>query len=310
MFESDRDAALFVRRLAHAVEQGWVEVHAFVVMQTHFHLLIVSVTGELSRALHYLEGPYAQYFNRTRERDGPLHRGRFLAKRVGSEVYRRRLVSYIDGNPVAAKLVRDPAAYPHGSARLFACTRSPDWHARWWVEEQVKLRTGEGSYDPARYRDAFPLLEESSPDDPMILASGVRFREDGPVDFLLRASDDGRSAWLRELAERADGMPFVRPLVPAAAVRDAVLRSELTSAPAGARKGTATERSVATVLLLRSLAGSTLADAARDLGCSEPTASRISRLGARMLAEDADFAREVACAMRDALDATYGRWCY
>src|SRR5262249_61913289 len=109
------------------------EVHAFCVLTTHFHLLVRSLTGELSRAMCEMQKEYSRWFNRTRRRDGPLFRGRFLSKPVESPEYREYLIRYIDFNPVSAGLAATPGLYPHGSARCYASPRGPAWLCRSWI---------------------------------------------------------------------------------------------------------------------------------------------------------------------------------
>src|SRR6185369_9941718 len=113
LFESEVDIRTFLSRLACAARAGRVEVHAFCILTTHFHLLLRSPQGRLSEALHHVQNSYSRWFNRSRKRDGPLYRARFRSKRVDSLAYRFQLVRYIDSNPVSAGLVEDPQQYPH-----------------------------------------------------------------------------------------------------------------------------------------------------------------------------------------------------
>ena len=56
----------------------------FCILTTHFHVIVRSRTGELDRVMQRVQNTYVRYFNRTCRRDGPLFRGRYRAKRVGS----------------------------------------------------------------------------------------------------------------------------------------------------------------------------------------------------------------------------------
>ena len=55
MFEQSFDTGRFLERLELAVDQCGVEVHAYAVMQTHFHLLLRSREGRLSEAMHLIQ---------------------------------------------------------------------------------------------------------------------------------------------------------------------------------------------------------------------------------------------------------------
>ena len=133
IFENADDIRYFLALVACAVRRGEIEVHAFCVLTTHFHLLVRSPSGQLSEAMRRIQNEYVRYFNRSRRRDGPLFRGRFISKPVRSERYRRILVRYIDANAVLAGLAGLPWDYPHGSAARFASGRVPKWLARYWV---------------------------------------------------------------------------------------------------------------------------------------------------------------------------------
>ena len=83
VFETRQDVRAFLARLALCVRRGELEVHAYCVLTTHYHLLVRS-RGKLSEGLRRVQNDYVRWFNRARRRDGPLFRGRFLSKHVGS----------------------------------------------------------------------------------------------------------------------------------------------------------------------------------------------------------------------------------
>jgi len=112
VFENRRDVRFFLSRLARAVRAGWIEVHAYCVMTTQFQLLVHSKDPRLSRTMQRVLNDDVRWFNRGRKRDGPLFRGRFRSQPVDSLEYRRRLVRYIDDNPVLARLVPVPSLFP------------------------------------------------------------------------------------------------------------------------------------------------------------------------------------------------------
>ena len=57
----------FLARLARAARAGRIEVHAYCVLSTHFHLLVKSPRGELSAALQAVQNEYVRWFNRGME---------------------------------------------------------------------------------------------------------------------------------------------------------------------------------------------------------------------------------------------------
>ena len=109
LFEDRTDVRYFLSRLAREVRAGRLEMQAWSVMGTHFHLLVRSPRGELSQAMRRAQSEYVCHFNRRHRRDGTLIRGRFLSKPVTTERHRRVLVAYIDQNPVVAGMsAEDP----------------------------------------------------------------------------------------------------------------------------------------------------------------------------------------------------------
>jgi len=74
-FENRADIRFFLSLLARKVRQGQLELHAYAILTTHFHLLVRSPRGELSDAMMWIEAQYVRRFNRRRERDGSLSAG-------------------------------------------------------------------------------------------------------------------------------------------------------------------------------------------------------------------------------------------
>ncbi|NJN14734.1 MAG: hypothetical protein HC813_03755, partial [Planctomycetes bacterium] len=70
LFERDEDYRKFLALVAAEVRAGRIEVHAYSLLQTHFHLLLRSVTGELSEAMRRIQNGYSRWFNRSRRATG------------------------------------------------------------------------------------------------------------------------------------------------------------------------------------------------------------------------------------------------
>jgi putative transposase len=56
----DRDRERFLHRPGAVAEGHCLRVHAYVVMRNHFHLLLETPQGQLSRAMGQLNGSYTQ----------------------------------------------------------------------------------------------------------------------------------------------------------------------------------------------------------------------------------------------------------
>ena len=72
IFRSDADRERFLAVLAHAVERYRLRLHAYVLMDNHYHLLLEIEEPTLSLALRHLNGVYTGFFNRAHRRVGHL----------------------------------------------------------------------------------------------------------------------------------------------------------------------------------------------------------------------------------------------
>jgi len=108
IFRDDRDALLFFEGLEEAVERFRVEVHAYSLMPNHYHLLVHSPYGTLSRAMRHVNGVFTQRVNQREQWDGPVFRGRFASQLIEDEAWLEVLVAYLHLNPVRAHLVKRP----------------------------------------------------------------------------------------------------------------------------------------------------------------------------------------------------------
>ncbi|HEY2094452.1 MAG TPA: transposase [Thermoanaerobaculia bacterium] len=128
IFFDDRDREMFLAFLGQTVRRfGW-SVTAFVLMTNHFHLVVQTSEGNLSRGMHWLNTKYVVWFNRTHERSGHLYGGRFKAFLIDKETYFSEVLRYVVLNPVRAKMVERPENYRWSSYRATAGLESaPDW---------------------------------------------------------------------------------------------------------------------------------------------------------------------------------------
>ncbi len=105
IFQDRKDYEIYLSTLEEACRLFDVVVYSYCLMPNHYHLLVRTPSGNLSRFMRHLNGVYTQRFNREHGRDGPLYRGRFKSVLVQEDSYLIEVVRYIHNNPVKAKIV-------------------------------------------------------------------------------------------------------------------------------------------------------------------------------------------------------------
>jgi len=105
IYLSTEDKVLFLTILADTCEKHSWSCQAYCLMSNHYHLLIETPRGNLSKGMQYLNGVYTQKFNRVHGRVGHVFQGRYKAIIVEKDSYLLELSRYIVLNPVRAKMV-------------------------------------------------------------------------------------------------------------------------------------------------------------------------------------------------------------
>ena len=77
IFEADRDREHFLELLGGMVGRYGVVLHAYVLIENHYHLLVESPEGNVSRAMQWLNTSYGVWFNLRHGRSGALFQSRF-----------------------------------------------------------------------------------------------------------------------------------------------------------------------------------------------------------------------------------------
>jgi REP element-mobilizing transposase RayT len=117
IYRADTDRLHFLELLGQMVERYGVQVHAYVLMDNHFHLLLQTPEANLSRALQWLNVSYGVWFNRRHDRVGHLFQGRFKAVVVEEDAGWQEVARYVHLNPVRVAAMKLDKAR-RGAARL------------------------------------------------------------------------------------------------------------------------------------------------------------------------------------------------
>jgi REP element-mobilizing transposase RayT len=96
----------------------WYDLHAWVVMPNHVHLLIEPTEASLSKIIQELKRYTSREANKILRRTGALWSGDYFDTYMRDSKHQLQTRNYIENNPVKALLVRAPAEWPWSSARF------------------------------------------------------------------------------------------------------------------------------------------------------------------------------------------------
>ncbi len=301
VFETRQDVERFCAALAEVVEDGLLIVHAFVFMTTHFHVLVESPVGEVSRAMKLVTNAFVRWFNRSRKRDGPLFARRFHGRVIGDAAHWETVLRYIDLNPVRAGMCGLPSDHPFGSARALRYETGPAWLTRDRVLATLRGFNAPEPYRPELY-DAFAACVDPDVNaylvERMLAAPAA---EPPPLVDLIRTANLRQQSWMEWKAALADGMAvgtaFLPPSEALRAARAVIRVLERQDLPAGRR----TLPRDLSAGLLRGAAGRQISEISDDLGIARSTVSAALRRHNRWTGTAPCYAELVERALQSAV---------
>jgi putative transposase len=121
IFTDDADRFELLHFLGLHARRYQVEIHAWVLLPDHFHLLVTPATIEaLPGLMQALGRDYARRYNRRSNRTGTLWAGRYRSSIIEASRYGLPCMVFMDLHPVRNGIVGHPAEYPWSSHRQFA----------------------------------------------------------------------------------------------------------------------------------------------------------------------------------------------
>jgi putative transposase len=128
IYKSKLHKIIFLELLEDAHKLFGIEIHAYCLMDNHYHLLLKTPHANLARAMRHINGIYTQRYNKLEKTDGALFRGRYKAIIVSYDEYFLNVSRYIHLNPVEANIVDNPQQYQWSSYQYYLdATRKPYW---------------------------------------------------------------------------------------------------------------------------------------------------------------------------------------
>ncbi len=134
IYEGDEDRSLWLETLSRVCARHNWRVHAYCLMDNHYHVVIEIAEGNLSKGMRQLNGVYTQAFNRRHNRVGHIFQGRYKAILVEKEAYLLELVRYVVLNPMRAHMIKNIDNWPWSSYLATTGKRdAPEWLEVDWL---------------------------------------------------------------------------------------------------------------------------------------------------------------------------------
>ena len=206
IFKNDGDRERFLEYLESAFERYQASIHAYCLMDNHYHLLLETPSGNLPQIMRHINGAYTTYFNIKWKRVGHLFQGRYKAILVDIDEYAKALSRYIHLNPVRAELVQTPEQYDWSSYQFYIGRRKPPG---WLFKNFILGYFGEKISTAQKvYRRFVNDLIDEEYDSPLkevvssTLLGSTDFIEHIKEEYLSKKKPDKELPALKELFER------------------------------------------------------------------------------------------------------------
>jgi REP element-mobilizing transposase RayT len=122
---ADRDRCVLLDYFLEAHKKYGAIIHTYCLMDNHYHLLLETPLGNLSKIMHFINTSYTVFFNKKHSLVGHLFQGRYKAILIQTDTYAQELSRYIHLNPVRAEIVAFPEEYLWSSYREYMGQRPP-----------------------------------------------------------------------------------------------------------------------------------------------------------------------------------------
>ena len=130
IFKQKREKNNFLRLLKKHLKDQDIEIYAYVIMSTHFHILIHVDLKLLSHFMASVLAEFAEYYNYKHNRNGHVFQDRFCSECVETEQYFWNCLRYIHMNPVHAKIAKNPVNYQFSSLKEYAAEKDHIIHPK------------------------------------------------------------------------------------------------------------------------------------------------------------------------------------
>jgi len=158
IFSAQKDYYRFVDLLIESCDLWNIRISAYCLMPNHYHLLIHTPDGNLSRCMRHINAVYTQRYNRAHGYDGQLFRGRFKSILIDGDAYLLQIVRYIHRNPLRSNLTRDMDNYKWCS-HIGYISKAAKWN--WIYKDFILSMLSKAKSDQIRAYRRFVRLGDS-----------------------------------------------------------------------------------------------------------------------------------------------------
>lgn len=163
IFHDDEDRRQFICVVSDAARSYDLCIRAACLMGNHYHLILETPRCNLSDAMHFVNGVFAQRSNRRHGQTGHVFEGRFRSLVIQRESYLMRAARYVVRNPVRAGLVAHAGDWRWSSYRATAGLElAPPWLHVDWIQWAFRARSMDEARERyAKYVNAPPLSQRA-----------------------------------------------------------------------------------------------------------------------------------------------------
>lgn len=205
LFHTDEDRQRFLTQLQDNLESYGVVLSAWVLMTNHFHLVVKTPRGNLSRFMQRLNSSFSLYYRYKHGKPGHVLGGRYKARAIEEDEYLLAVTRYVHLNPVktremeqraAAERVQYLEAYPWSSYPGYVNPKH--WPA--WMDDGVLREYGRNMEEARRRYRAYCHAAVRESDDAI--------REMMKANAYAIGSEKFVESIEQKLASRATGGPM------------------------------------------------------------------------------------------------------
>ncbi len=143
IFANGEQKSRYLETIQKYHEQGKVKLYAYCILDNSANILIEEAEDSVAQFMRRVGISYVHWFNRARQREGPLFRDRYTSQPVSSDQECMRIIRFIHQLPVRMGLVKRMEDYY--------------WSSYWaYLDDRKQIDTGElmgqlGDWEYERY---------------------------------------------------------------------------------------------------------------------------------------------------------------